>query len=369
MPDPDPKPADASPPGDLLFVGIPGPVLTPDVAGLLRSVRPGGVILFRRNVAGLRELAGLCAAIRGTISPPPLLAIDEEGGRVSRLGPHLPVLPAASLTSGAKPSLLRDYWRSYGRLLAAIGVDIDFAPVVDLCPPDAPNGIADRSYGTRPAAVIACASEAIAGLMEAGVLPTLKHFPGLGNTLLDSHHHLPTISKGRDLFEKEDLAPFVALAPASPAVMVGHGHYPFYSGPAPLAATLSTEVSTRLLRERVGFSGTAITDDLEMKAVAARIAWDDLAPRAIEAGNDMVLICHDESRMRAAARALSQRAGSDARFAGRCAEAGSRVARLREAAGEARRAAGLGRAPGDGEIREARAALLDAASVIRSARA
>jgi len=350
------------PTGQMLFIGIDGTTLTPDTRSLLTRVRPGGIILFKRNVESLDGLAALCRDLKAAISPSPLLAIDEEGGRVTRLAPHLPPLPAASTMSDAGADRLRGYWKAYGRLLATLGFDIDFAPVVDLCPADAPNGIADRSYGTDPRKVVECAAAAIDGLMDAGVLPTLKHFPGLGDTLLDSHHHLPSVRKKREAFEREDLVPFIELSGRAPAVMIGHGHYPFYAGPDPVAATLSKEISTGLLREKAGFGGVAISDDLEMKAVAARVAWDDLAPRTVEAGNDMILICHRADRIVASHDAMRRRAGVDSAFARRCAEAVSRIAKLRRFAQEAREAARArpgGSPAGASPIESARAALVE----------
>jgi beta-N-acetylhexosaminidase len=350
--------------GQILFVGIVGTVLDAATRSLLTRVRPGGIIIFKRNVSSLADLAALCASLRTSIDPPPLLAIDEEGGRVTRLAPHVTGLPAASLTAANGDDRLREYWRRYGDLLRSIGLDIDFAPVVDLCPADAPNGIADRSYGTDPEKVIACASAAIEGLLSAGILPTLKHFPGLGDTLLDSHHHLPSVVKKRDAFEKEDLVPFIRLAKKVPAVMVGHGHYPFYAGPDPIAATLVKEITTTLLRERAGFAGAAISDDLEMKAVALRVAWDDLAPRAVAAGNDMLLICHSAERIVAAHDALRRRADRDAAFALRCQEAAGRVAALRLEIGRAAAGSpGRSRPAAAEAIETARAALVESAAL------
>jgi beta-N-acetylhexosaminidase len=352
--------------GELLFIGIDGTEAGGETRDLLQEVRPGGVILFRRNVRSLAGVAELCAGIRECLDPPPLIAIDEEGGRVTRLAPHVEGLPAAFTTSSAGLAELSDYWRRYGALLGAIGVDIDFAPVVDICAFDAPNGIADRSFGTDPAQVTTRGAAVMEALRASGVLPTLKHFPGLGSTVLDSHHHLPTIRKRREQFEDEDLAPFKELCGRAPAVMIGHGNYPFYSGASPVAATLSREIGTRLLRERMGFAGAAISDDLEMKAVAARVAWEDLAPRVLEAGSDMVLICHRRDRILAARQAVDRRIGSDPAFAARCREAAGRVAALRHEAGRARREAApaLPSVPDPAGIESARTALQDCASAL-----
>src|SRR5262249_41047485 len=139
-------------------------------------------------VESLPLLKALVDDLRGAIEPSPLVAIDEEGGRVTRLAPHVEGLPSASSMAALGPKPIAAYWERYGRLLSRLGADVAFPPVVDLCPPDAPTGIADRSYGTAPAAVVACAGAAIDGLEAAGILPTIKHFPGLGDTLLDSHH-------------------------------------------------------------------------------------------------------------------------------------------------------------------------------------
>ena len=352
--------------GQLLFIGIEGAALGPDTRRLLEEVRPGGVILFRRNVPGLPDLAALCAGIRSAVDPPPLLAIDEEGGRVTRLAPHVTGLPPAALASGAGAGRLAGYWQRYGDLLRALGLDIDFAPVLDLCPPDAPNGIADRSFGTDPERVTQCASAVIEGLSAAGVLPTLKHFPGLGPTLLDSHHRLPSATRDRGGFEREDLEPWRRLAPQAAAVMIAHAHYAFYSGPDPIAASLSRQVSTHLLRDVVGFRGAAISDDLEMKAVADRVPWEELAPRAVEAGSDMVLICHRPDRIRSARESLERRADADAAFAGRCTEALARVEGLRSRCASLR-GERSGEPASPGEIDEARAALVSAAASIDAA--
>jgi beta-N-acetylhexosaminidase len=350
--------------GQILFIGIEGGALTPATRGILERVRPGGVVLFRRNVPSLPDLSNLCVSLKEAIDPPPLIAIDEEGGRVTRLSPHVDGLPAASRTAAAGPGPLREYWARYGALLFTLGIEVDFAPVLDLCPPDAPNGIADRSFGISPGQVIECGRAVVEGLSRAGILPVLKHFPGLGPTMLDSHHHLPTLRKDRAAFEREDLAPYLALGGDAPAVMVGHGHYPFYSGEDPLAATLSPAVSTGLLRETVGFQGTAISDDLEMKAVSARIPWEELIPRVVVAGNDMLLICHSPERILSAFEALRRRAGEDEAFARRCREAIRRIEALRGAGARLRgTVAGASAGPASpARIEAARAALIGAAA-------
>ncbi|HZI93787.1 MAG TPA: glycoside hydrolase family 3 N-terminal domain-containing protein, partial [Patescibacteria group bacterium] len=218
---------------------------------------------------------------------------------------------------------------SLGRILLSLGFDLDFAPVVDLCRPDAPNGIGDRSFGMDPETVCAMASAYLDGLDEAGVVGCLKHFPGLGPTLFDSHHHLPTVQKEEAPFLREDLLPYRRLHTRSPVIMVGHGHYPFMAGPDPIAATLTPQIVTDLLRSELGYSGVALADDLEMKAVSARIAFTDLAPRAVIAGCDMLLVCRKREAILASLEALRSWAGAGRLPAARVAEAMSRIEALR----------------------------------------
>jgi beta-N-acetylhexosaminidase len=278
--------------GQLLFVGFDGVELTVDLRAFLSRVRPGGIILFARNLVDPAQTLGLVSELRSLYKPRPLMALDEEGGRVSRLrsmGPTLP--PAASLADRGDPELMSDLARHLGALVSSLGFDIDFTPVVDLCPVESTNGIGDRSFGCDPDRVTTMAAACLEGLARSGVTGCLKHFPGLGPTRSDSHLKLPTARKDEAAFRNEDLVPYARLSDRAKLVMVGHGHYPFWAGPTPVAATLVPEIATGVLREELGFRGLALADDLEMRAVSDHVPYEELAPRVILSGCDMALVC------------------------------------------------------------------------------
>lgn len=317
--------------GALLFVGFDGDVLSVETRAFLSELRPGGVILFQRNLTDPEQTRRLIGDLRECITPDPLLAVDEEGGLVSRLREFSPTLPAgARLADAGNPRLVRDLAASLGRIVASLGFDIDFAPVLDLCPPGAANGIGNRSFGTDPELASVMGEAYLQGLADAGIAGCLKHFPGLGPTVCDSHLDLPTVTKPGADFLRQDLLPFRRLRDRAPIAMIAHGHYPFLTGEAPLAATLAPQVSTDLLRKDIGFDGVALADDLEMKAVAERVGWDELAPRAILAGCDMLLICRRRDPIEKSLQALKTWAASGRLPHKRIDEALGRVTALRE---------------------------------------
>ncbi len=340
--------------GQILFVGFDGVSLTPDLRGFLREVRPGGIILFRRNIETAAQTVRLIADLKACLDPPPLLAVDEEGGRVSRLSGIAPTLPpGARLAAMEDPAQVRALAAALGRVVASLGFDIDFAPVLDLCAPETDNGIGDRSFGTDPRRAAAYAAAYLEGLAEAGVAGCLKHFPGLGPTSCDSHLELPTVRKPERTFLDEDLLPYRLLRGHAPIVMVAHGHYPFLCGEDPVAATLVPAVSTDLLRREIGYEGLAMADDLEMKAVSARVPWDVLAPRAVAAGCDMVLVCRDRDAVRASHAALRAAIDSGVITPARLDEAIGRIAALRAAVAK------LGDARGEASVDRFEAARAD----------
>jgi len=315
--------------GDLLFVGFDGIEMTVELDAFLRRVRPGGIILFKRNIVSADQAFSLISSLRSLYEPRPIIAVDEEGGQVSRLRPVAPTLPTAVRLAAAGPVVTKELAASLGRMLAALGFDLDFTPVVDLCREDAPNGIGDRSFGLDPERVVSMARACLEGLAESGLAGCLKHFPGLGPTLFDSHHHLPTVQKEREAFLAEDLLPYRKLHASAPVVMVGHGHYPFMAGANPIAATLTPAVATDLLRRDIGYEGLALADDLEMKAVSARIPYQELAPRVIAAGCDMALVCRDRTAVKTSLEALETWAADGRLPLARVDEALRRVEALR----------------------------------------
>lgn len=293
----------------------------------LARLAPAGAILFARNLGSAAEIAALTGRLVELLPAPTLVALDQEGGRVNRLAPLLGALPTAERLAAEPIDATRRHAALTASALAALGFNLDFAPVVDLCPPTTPNGIGDRSFGPDPERVAACAAAFLAGLQSRGVAGCLKHFPGLGDTRVDSHVELPTVTRDRETLLRLDLAPYRRLAPAAAAVMVGHARYPALDGDQAPPATGSARVVS-LLRTELGYDGLVVTDDLEMGAVADRDVDGALAVRAIEAGCDLLLYCSRLERAERARDALARRAREHAAFRARLADAAARVARF-----------------------------------------
>ena len=313
--------------GRVLMVGFDAERPSPGLERSLRDLHAGGVILFRRNLTTPETLAQLVGALTAALAAPPLLAIDQEGGRVSRLEPWIGPTPPARRLAGAGTAAVRAFAGATGRSLRALGFNLDFAPVVDLSEPTAPNGIGDRAFGVDPEQVALLAGAFLDGLQGEGVAGCLKHFPGLGDTVVDSHRELPTVGRDRQRLESQDLVPFRRLAPRAAAVMVGHGVYPALAPGDERPACLSPAIVQGALRGELGFRGLVATDDLEMGAVSPFDEGGAAAVQAIEAGCDLLLYCHTLDKARAARDALVERSESDPAFAARLREAAAAVER------------------------------------------
>ena len=310
------------------MVGLPGPELDPETGKALASLRPAGVILFHRNLVDPDQTRELVRRALGCLARPALTAIDQEGGRVSRLAPWIGQTPSATRLAENGETVVREFATMTGRALSALGINLDFAPVVDLSSPDASNGIADRAFSDDPETVARLGGVFLDALQATGVAGCLKHFPGLGATIVDSHLELPTVERDRVRLESEDLLPFRRLARRAACVMVGHGHYPAFDGAVPLPATCSREIVERHLRGRLGFPGLIVSDDLEMGAVASRDTRGAVAIAALEAGCDLLLYCADLGRASRAVEAIASAAEARPAFGTRVREAAERVRRL-----------------------------------------
>lgn len=313
--------------GRVLMVGFSESRPETGLLDRLQALRPGGIILFRRNLESPEALHDLVAALREVLPPDPLLAIDQEGGRVSRLEPWLGPTPTAERWSHEGEDAVRRFGEATGCALRGLGFNLDFAPVVDLCPPGTANGIGDRSFGIDPEGVALQAGAFLDGLQSAGVAGCLKHFPGLGDTHVDSHRELPTVLRTRERLDAEDLLPYRRLHGHAAAVMIGHAVYPTLVPGTRLPACLSPDIVHGWLRERVGFAGLAVSDDLEMGAVAAFEAEQPAGLTAVAAGCDLVLYCHSLDRAERAREAMAARAAKDPAFDERLGEAAAAVAR------------------------------------------
>jgi beta-N-acetylhexosaminidase len=322
--------------GQLLVVGFAGQEAPPALCDALAAGERAGVVLFRRNLipgaAGVAALQKLCASL-ASASPsgcPPLVAIDEEGGRVARLSPPaLTIPPMRRLGDAGDLALIERVADAVARELACLGVSMNFAPVVDVdTNPDNPI-IGDRAFSNEPERVVELAAAYLRGLRSGGVASCLKHYPGHGDTLLDSHLALPTVAHDRARLESVELVPFRRLAADADSMMTAHIVYPALDPSCP--ATLSPRIATELLRRELGFEGVLFSDDLEMQAIQGHASWGDSAVAALLAGCDLLLVCSRSDAQAEVHAAVSERIARDELFAARCREAARRGLGLRRA--------------------------------------
>lgn len=293
------KPASATtpPPGQLLFVGFDGTEPPPALREQIRAGRVGGVVLFRRNFTSAEQARASIAALHAVAPPewPLVVAIDEEGGRVQRLREWWTAWPPMRrLGELDDPALTAAMARALGRELADLRIDLCFAPVVDVDTNPANPVIGDRSFGHTPERVARHASAFLAALQAEGVAACAKHFPGHGDTRVDSHLALPVLAHDLARLRAIELPPFAAAIQAGVAsVMTAHVLLPALDPAEP--ATLSGP-ALGLLREDLGYGGLVFSDDLDMEAVARRHAPAELVRRALAAGVDVLLACRDGER-------------------------------------------------------------------------
>jgi len=278
--------------GRYLIVGIDpeGTGDLPPILDLLTEVKPLGVILFARNMPDRAALDRLIAALVAH-DPEMLLAIDHEGGRVHRLPqPFTRFAPALKLTRLGDPGFIREVARAQAAELRAAGFHINFAPVLDVHTNPANPIIGDRAFGTTPEEVIHFALPYLQGLTEGGILGCGKHFPGHGDTAVDSHFELPSIEHDAERLRTLELVPFQrAIAQGVPMIMTAHVVCRALDAQVP--ASLSKTIVDGWLRRRLGYDGVIVSDDLEMRAIADHFGLGDASVRAIHAGSDIVLVC------------------------------------------------------------------------------
>ncbi|RMD81312.1 MAG: beta-N-acetylhexosaminidase [Candidatus Dadabacteria bacterium] len=280
--------------GRFLIVGLPGnaPGKLPEIKDFLDTVEPLGVVLFERNLPDLRSTLELTEALLGWRQDL-VVAIDHEGGRVHRLPPPFTRFPPALVMArSGNPGLIREAARAQARELRAAGIDVNFAPVLDIhTNPDNPV-IGDRAFGTTPEEVVHHALPYLQGLAEGGVLGCGKHFPGHGDTSCDSHVQLPRVEHEADRLRAVEMAPFArAVEQGVAMIMTAHVLFPALDPERP--ASLSAPVIDGILRRIYGFGGMVVSDDLNMGAITGSYSVADSAVAAIAAGSDAVLVCQD----------------------------------------------------------------------------
>jgi beta-N-acetylhexosaminidase len=270
----------------LVMVDIPGPTLDTATRAHLTRYQPGGVILFRKNFESIEQGQALVLELREILGDDLLVAIDAEGGGVWRTGflPHAP--SAMSLGAGDDEALTRDVGAAVARGLRSMGINWNFAPVLDVNNNPLNPVISDRSFGEDPTQVARLGLAWAQGLMSGGVAACAKHFPGHGDTFLDSHLALPTVTRNLEGLEEYELVPFRAAAPTLPSIMTAHIVYPSIDPDLP--ATLSKKILTDLLRERAGYRGVIVTDSMGMKAIDDRWGRGAAAVQSVLAGADML---------------------------------------------------------------------------------
>jgi beta-N-acetylhexosaminidase len=281
-------------PSPILY-GCSGLTLTPDERDFFTRTQPAGFILFKRNIATRDQVKALVAALFSCLQHPfRFVLIDQEGGRVARLGPpEWPARPAADIfaTEACRDpaKACADCYATnaaMARDLAALGITVNCTPVLDLRIPGAHDIIGDRAYGETPEAVAILAAEVIRAHLAEGVLPVIKHIPGHGRALADSHFSLPMVTTDRATLTATDFAPFRALHTA-PWAMTAHIVYAAIDAGQP--ATLSRAVIEGVIRSDIGFEGVLISDDLNMKALTGGLAQN--AAGCLAAGCDLALHC------------------------------------------------------------------------------
>jgi len=290
--------------GQLMMAGFEGLAPSDEIRHLIQAYDLGGVILFSRNIQDPLQCAALTQSLQELSDKPLLIAIDQEGGRVSRLPP--PFTPFPSARQWAKKGSLRWTYslaRAMALELGVVGINMNMAPVldVDTCP-DNPI-IGDRSFGADPKQVADHAIPMMLGLMDNRIIPCGKHFPGHGDTTSDSHFTLPRISHSMERLSEIELRPFMdAIAARIPALMTAHIQYDALDRRWP--ASLSSKIITDLLRKKLKYHAAILTDDLEMKGITGQWTVPQAAVQAIRAGSDMVLVCRSYPEQIAALEAI-----------------------------------------------------------------
>ena len=311
--------------GQLLNFGFDGTTVSAKLRSALATMQPGGIILFARNIESPRQTHALLRDVQKSVATPMFLCVDMEGGTVDRLKDVIAPAPSvADVFASGDKRLFRAHGRLIGKEVCSLGFNVDFAPVLDLGYERSRKVMTSRTTTPDPKDAIAYAREFLKGLSDEHILGCGKHFPGLGEADLDTHHKLPSIDKPwKDLWN-EDLLPYRTLHRELPFVMVAHCAYPALTGDD-IPASLSKKWITDILRKKIGYEGLIVSDDLEMGGVLAAASIEEAAIETIRAGADIFLVCHNEEHVWGTYNAVLREAERDKRFAKLVAEAAKRI--------------------------------------------
>lgn len=288
--------------GQLFMVGLPGVTLDNSTLRLIEEFRVNNFIYFKRNVESAQQLKNLSAALHEACARnhlgPPLIAIDQEGGSVTRLAPPFTQFADARVYGQAEDPehVLREYAGVCARELATIGVNYNLAPVLDVCETGKGYFMEKRSLGSDPETVGRLGALVIRELQAHNIAACAKHFPGLGEAVVDPHLQLPRVAKQGEAIRTQDIVPFQqAIAAGVASIMTSHTIYQNLDPEHP--ATLSRKILTGMLRNELGYEGVVITDDLEMGAIENEGDLGRAALQAFAAGADLLLICHSHEKV------------------------------------------------------------------------
>jgi beta-N-acetylhexosaminidase len=310
--------------GQIFYIGLPGTEMDAEARSLVEEVSPGGVIIFGRNVAAPEQLRKLLDDARALLPAEPLCGIDQEGGLVDRLRRICTPMPAArTIRQHGDLAAARSLGRITGEVLRLLGFNMNFAPVMSIMTDERDllsNGLYSRSYGRSPGEVLGYTMVYLRALQGVGCMGCLKHFPGIGAGEVDSHEEMPLVHLSHDDLMAQDLAPYIELFQREDdrvrAVMVSHGGFPKIDIRQGVAggrfepASINYNISTRLLREELGYRHLVLTDDLEMGAISKHCEIEQAVVRAFQAGQDMLLICSRPDIIRRGYAALLEAARS-----------------------------------------------------------
>lgn len=325
--------------GQLLIVGFDGTEMSPRLRSLLTRVQPGGVILFARNITSGEQTHRLLKECQSYVSTRLFTCVDMEGGRVDRFRNVIGAAPsAADVFAAGNRGLYRTHGKRIGECCRTLGFNTDFAPVVDLAFEASRKVMSSRSVSADPKEVTVYAREFLAGLRSASVLGAIKHFPGLGEANLDTHHELPKVEKSLKKLWEADIAPYRALRRESPMILVSHAAYPAVTRDH-RPASLSRKWITDILRKQIGYRGLVVSDDLEMGGVLQAAPIEQAAVEHIRAGGDLCLICHSAEPILRSFEAVVKAVESDAKFARRANESITRLLAFKNKSKELKRPA------------------------------
>lgn len=311
--------------GQLLIIGFDRTEVSPGLRSLLGRIQPAGIILFARNIATAAQTAELVRECQESVSSAIFVCVDMEGGKVDRLRNVIGPTPApADVFATRDRKLFRKHGCIVGECCRALGFNTDFAPCLDLAFEPSRSVMSSRAVSADPKETVVYAREFLRGLREGGVLGAGKHFPGLGEGRLDSHHELPVIEKAWKKIWEQDLYPYRTLRRDLPFVMVSHAAYPAVTRDG-RPASVSRKWIADILRKKIGYRGLVISDDLEMGAVQAVLPTEQAAVEHIRAGGDIALICHKQELIERSYETLIKEAERDRKFAQRVAESVRRV--------------------------------------------